>query len=271
MLVDPTGAQGWAVGGAAEPEGAHGGALDTAVVDRYPGDGSTPPGVGTSPITVEAGQATFAIGGNAQCAAPCAARAGARIGPDVWLENAVRRADVPGVRAFLYTGPRLVSPHALNGPKESVDTIQFGSELGRYAEILASSPLPTFAAASPTDLDAGGTEDTFEAAFEQFAEPFGGAAAHPELGPTGEKPTPCKRAECQSSYYAFESTGSGGSVRVIVLDGTREFEAPQIGWLEGQLQSAKAPVSLRSWSGTRTSWPRWPPATAQRGRSPGRS
>ena len=239
VLVDPSGALGWAVGGNAEVE-EHGGALDTAVVDRYPADGSPPPGVGSSPITAGAGKATFAIGGNAQCASPCAARAGARIGPDVWLESALHRADVPGVRAFLYTGPRLVSPHAINGPKETADTIQFGPELDRYAEILAGSQLPVFAAATPTDLDAASSESTFEAAFSQFAEPFGGGAAHPELGPTGPKPAPCERAECQSAYYAFESTGSAGTVRVIMLDGSGEVEPSQITWLEGELKSAKA-------------------------------
>ena len=53
---------------------------------------STPPGVGASPVPTNSGEATFAIGGDAQCAAPCADRANARIGPDVWLSAALARA-----------------------------------------------------------------------------------------------------------------------------------------------------------------------------------
>jgi hypothetical protein len=230
VLVNPEGgAQGWAVGGFVEPE-EHGGVLDTADVDRYPAEGSPPPGVGTSPIAVEPSEATFAIGGNAQCAAPCAARANARIGPDVWLATALERAHIPGVRAFLYTGPRLVSPHATNGPKETVDTINYASELARYAGILGGSRLPFYAAASPTDLDEASSEGPFEQAFKPFGwwpEP------HSSCGVT---PAP----ECQSLYYDFESPGAGGTVRVIMLDGTAEFDQAQLAWLEGELNTAKA-------------------------------
>jgi hypothetical protein len=226
VLVDPEGgSQGWAVGGFVEPE-EHGGVLDTADVDRYPAEGSPPPGAGSSPITVEPTEATFAIGGNAQCAAPCAARANARVGPDVSLATALERAHIPGVRAFLYTGPRLVSPHATNGPKETVDTIDYASELGRYAGILGSSRLPVYAAASPTDLDEAGSEGPFEQAFSPFAWPWNKTAS-------------CT-SECQLLYYAFESAGAGGTVRVIVLDGTAEIDAAQLTWLEGELGAAKA-------------------------------
>jgi hypothetical protein len=250
VLVNPEGgSQGWAVGGFVEPE-AHGGVLDTADVDRYPAEGGKPPGVGPSPIHAESGEATFAIGGNAQCAAPCAARANARIGPDVWLRTAVERAHIPGVRAFLYTGPRLVSPHATTGPKETVDAINYASELGRYAEILGDAEilgnirLPVYAAASPTDLDEAGSEGPFEQAFSSFAAPFGGGPAQPDLAPAGRGEELCSGAPPCPSAYALESTNGKEkekeAVRVIMLDGTAEIEPPQVQWLERELGEAKA-------------------------------
>jgi hypothetical protein len=241
VLVNPEGgSQGWAVGGFVEPE-AHGGVLDTADVDRYPAEGGAPPGIGVSPIRAESNEATFAIGGNAQCAAPCAARANARIGPDVWLSTALERAHIPGVRAFLYTGPRLVSPHATTGPKETVDTIDYASELGRYATILGASQLPVYAAASPTDLDEAGSEGPFEEAFSPFASPFGDGPEQPGLTRVFKAEAPCHGAsECPSAYYTLESTSHGNeAVRVIMLDGTAELEPPQVEWLKRELSEAK--------------------------------
>jgi hypothetical protein len=224
VLIDPSGSQGWAVGGLVEPGEGHGGVLATSDISRYPADGSVPPGVNASPVATDPSKATFAIGGNAACAAPCADRAGAGIGPDVWLAGALERAHVPGVRAFFYTGPRVVDPHAISGPKEAADNFSYPAELGRYASILAASPLPAYAAGTPTDLEEGGSEAAFRNAFGGFAALFA-----PECG-----------AGCASAYYAFESAGSGGTVRVIVLDDSSEVEAKQLGWLEGQLAGAAA-------------------------------
>lgn len=228
VMIDPTGSQGWAVGGFVEEHEQ----LDTADIERYPADGSTPLGEGTSAISAEPGLATFAIAGNAQCAAPCADRANAAIGPDVWLENALKHAsesDVAAgkseVRAFLYTGPRLVSPHAINGEKEATETINYHGELERYAEILRSSPIPAYAVATPTDRDEEGSELEFREAFSSF--PFAVASTQPE-----------------SNYYSFLSSGPGGAdgpVRVIVLDDSSEaaeVEGSQLEWLERELESA---------------------------------
>ncbi|MHB8233134.1 MAG: hypothetical protein ACYDHT_00620 [Solirubrobacteraceae bacterium] len=230
VLIDPSGSQGWAVGGYVEPEEHEGGPLDTADVDRYPSDGVTPLGVGTSPIGTEAAQVTFAIGGNAQCAAPCADRANAKIGPDVWLASALSHAHIPGVQGFIYTGPRLVSPHATNGPKESVDTISYGAELGRYAQILHGGSIPGYVAATPTDLDEAGSEVPFDSTFAPFTEL-----------PAGQIREQCKVAECQSAYYAFTAKESNGNtVRVIVLDDSAEPDQAQVEWLEGELREARA-------------------------------
>jgi hypothetical protein len=216
VLLDPTGSQGWAVGGfvdTVDPDGA----LDTAEVARYPADGITPPGLGASAIPTGEGMATFAVGGGAQCMAPCADRADARIGPDVWLSSALARtAQISGLRDFLYTGPRLTSG-ATSGP--ATLAIPYQRELARYAGLLAASPVPAFAAVSPTDL-AGGGEELFKQAFPAF--PFAAEPSEP------------------NAYYAFDSSGSGGTVRMIVLDDTTSVGEAQRHWLEAELGRAQA-------------------------------
>ena len=76
VLISPEGGHGWAVGGFVSPKPV----LDTADIDRYPAERSTPPGVGAAPIGAGSGTAVFAVAGGAQCAAPCADRAKAGIG-----------------------------------------------------------------------------------------------------------------------------------------------------------------------------------------------
>jgi hypothetical protein len=238
-LVDETGTLGWAVGGFVDNVN-RSGVLDTADVERYPADGVTPPGVGVSPVSITPPQAaekgekpelaTFAIGGNAQCAAPCADRENAGTGPDVWLSAALARAgQIPGVRAFLYTGPRLTTGRTA-GPAEL--PIPYKRESTRYAEILGASPVHAFAAASPTDLAGGEGELPFEQAFAAFPKPFGSGEAAPGLTPAEPAGHP--------SYYAFTSTGTGGTVRVIVLDDSTDVGQEQLTWLAAQLASAKS-------------------------------
>ncbi len=227
VTVDPTGSQGWAVGGVLESEHP---LLDTADVWRYPADGTEPVGVKAFPVSSErgvaefAGEPTFAIAGGAQCAAPCATRANARIGPDVWLSAALSRAsEIKGMSAFLYTGPRVTT-----GEVAGLATlpIPYPQEFARYAEILRASPVKAYAAASPTDL--AGTEG--EGAFE---EAFGGSGLP---APFGEPK--CHTSGCQSAYFAFSSAG----VRVIVLDGTGPVSPEQLKWLEKELAAARSTV-----------------------------
>jgi hypothetical protein len=241
VLTDSTGSEGWAIGGFVEPSGeSHGGVLDTADVDRYPADGVTPPGVGTSRVSTSPSEATFAIGGNAQCAAPCAARSGAKIGPDVWLSAALEHAGkIPGVRAFFYTGPR-VTTGATAGP--ATQAIPYARELNRYAQLLGASPIPTFAAVSPWELDIARDEELFEEQFSGFSEPFGTAPALPHLAPAGgpnERASCAATPGCQAGYYALSSSGPAGSVRVIVLDDSAEVGTTQQQWLTQQLEEAK--------------------------------
>lgn len=226
VLVNPAGTEGWAVGGFVDTANSSG-ALDTADVERYPADGATPIGAGTSTVPVEAGaredeqrDVDFAIGGGAQCAAPCADLSGAGIGPDVWLSSALARAgQIQGVRAFLYTGPRVTTGAAT----VVTQTLPYARELERYAQIVSASPLPKYVAASPTDLDGALSEGTFESAFSGLGLPFSQSCA----GTAG----------CQGAYYALPESVSA-NVRVIVLDNTTDVDPSQRTWLKAQLEEA---------------------------------
>ena len=246
VLVDPAGGQGWVVGGELDETEER---LETADVERYPADGvaptvagqavvplrpPAPTGGGTSP-SPPAGYATFAVGGHAECVAPCASRSLAGVGPQTWLASAVALASKIGVRAFLYTGPS-VTEGQVSGHRSIA--IPFTKEIAQTASILASGSVPPFVAAAPQDLDARPEREGTEAGFEQaFAAPF------PQAGPTAGNGSAANCADtvnCQAAYYAFASTGAGGAVRVIVLDDTSgEVSDAQLGWLEGELRSAK--------------------------------
>jgi hypothetical protein len=239
VLINEAGTEGWAVGGFVDTRDPNG-ALDTAEVARYPSQGGPPTGAGTAPIAANPAMASFAIGGGAQCAAPCAARANAGIGPDVWLSSALQKAaQISGVRAFLYTGPRVTTGQTA-GP--ATQEIPYADELDRYAQLLSSSPLPAFAAPSPTDLDGAGTEGLFEQAFAGFPEPFGTVSPPTGLAAVGKRPPQCtKLAGCQGAYYAFESSEEPNGklkVRVIVLDDTGDVDTVQLEWLEEELKEA---------------------------------
>jgi hypothetical protein len=222
VVIDPSGTQGWAVGGFIEGEHED---LDTADIDRYPADGVTPPGVGGATIATSNTEATFAIGGGAQCGAPCADRANANVGPDMWLSSAIARAaQIPETRDFFYTGPRVTSGETAGPPTLQ---IPYARELSRYASLLSSSQLPTFAAPSPSDLAGAAGETLFDQVFAGFPAPF------------GQRASECASGTCQT-YYALDSAGAGGTVRVIVLDDSSDVDATQRSWLEGELASRSA-------------------------------
>ncbi len=223
VLISSTGAAGWAVGGF--PKGESGAGFETADIARYsyPNAESTPPsGVQRSPVPVEPGVAVFAIGGGSQCAAPCAARAGARIGPDAWLSTALKRAhSIAGVRDFLYTGPRLTTGATL--VKASVE-IPYEEEFGRYAQLLASGEgTPVYAAASSTDRVGAS-----ECLFERY------------MLPQFFKTEPCESG--QEAYYAVPAPSEaepGAQVRVLVLDDSGSVGEAQLEWLARELRSAE--------------------------------
>ena len=244
FLVSPDGSRGWAVGGqtglmalvpnpsaAFEREG-----LQTAAVMRL-GEGAEPSGnASTVPVPMSTTEATFAIGGNAQCADVCADLSGTGIGPDVWLPDAVgKAAATPGVRAFLYTGSSVAAGLDL----EKVTQNEFGEEEGAYARRLGSAAgaLPVFTTPAETDR----YEESlgiFGKRFEGYEQPLGAAAPAPGILPRSD----VDQATGQYSY-SFDSEGStGGAVRVIVLDrSTAAFSTEQQCWLADELTEAGAP------------------------------
>lgn len=239
LLVGPDGGQGWAVGGETGTSVSFlGSAIQTAGVIRY-GPAATPPGnVTESPLATEAGMASFAIGGNAQCAGPCADLGGTGIGPDVWLRGAIgRAAGIAGLRAFLYTGPSVAAGAGEgDGLSSEIGTLAFRREEDAYARRLgaAAGSLPVFAAPAASDLDRKGTLAGFEGAFSDFGAPLGGGAP-------GSGIAPRSLAGPDRGYYSFDSAGAGGTVRVIVLD----YSAPTLGeaqgcWLADRLAEAGA-------------------------------
>jgi hypothetical protein len=218
VLVDESGAHGWAVGGDVSAHTQ----LDTSDVDRYPADGSAPVGLNSAPLASGAKTAAFAIGGGAQCEAPCEALQNAGIGPDRWLSSALARADqVSGLRGFLYTGPRVTTGRTA-GP--ATLAIPYREEQARYAELLAGHTLPVYPVASTTDLDGSGSEATFQNAFSGFPLPF----EHKCEGIAG----------CEGSYYAFRSNGPNVTLRVLVLDTSAAVGVAQLEWLQAELAEA---------------------------------
>jgi hypothetical protein len=222
VLTSSTGNSGWAVGGFPKVESEAG--FETADIARYAypkPETAAPPGVSSAPVPVQAGTAVFAIGGNAQCGAPCASRANTRIGPDAWLETALKRAhSIAGMRGFFYTGPRVTAGATL--VKATVE-IPYEEEFARYRELLESGEgLPAYAAASPTDY-VHGSECLFASYFPQFSETAG--------------------AGCESgdaAYYAVPTSLPGGAnVLVLVVDDSGLVGSTQLAWLEGELARAE--------------------------------
>lgn len=227
--VAADGSQGWAVGGQT------GALVATSAVQGAQLAGQTaatlrlgagpPPPLGTeAAISIPVGQATFALGGHAQCAGPCAGFANEGLGPDVWLSAAVERADrIAGLRGFLYTGAHVAQ---VTGGQPAPSGDAFEREMLQYGRDLSfAGALPVYPAASPSDAPTASL-----AAFETTV--LGGRYGSTVPG-AGAPPA-------GTAAYAAESTGSGGSVRVIVLDYSAAKLAPgELGWLAEELLAAR--------------------------------
>jgi hypothetical protein len=233
LLVNPAGSEGWAVGGQTgarleqSPLSGAAAAVQTAVALRI-GGGAAPAQGNDSPIPTTPGEATFAVGGNAQCADPCADYGAVGIGPDAWLSGAVQRAaQISGLHGFLYSGARIGQNDGL-----PFSTDAFQREMNDYANLLRSAgSLPVYAAASSSDVEPGGGLSTFASTL--------GSAAPAGSAPPGTPPPPAG-----IGAYAFESPGAGGAVRVIVLDYSQStLGGAQTAWLAQQLQDARSASS----------------------------
>jgi hypothetical protein len=208
LLVAPNGGGGWAVGGKTGAEIALGGpagvreAAQTAGIMRY-GAGPSPPQSSNASISIPAGEATFAVGGEGQCRTACGNLANENVGPNAWLSGAIgRAAQIAELRAFLYTGASSEDSTPLQG----LSADAFSRELEDHASLLgAGGSLPTYAAISPADVaNAAGSAP--------FLATMGGHVPARSV-PAGTPPPPEGTAA-----YAFDSTGPAGKVRVIVLD-----------------------------------------------------
>ncbi len=246
FLVSADGSRGWAVGGQTGQMATSSGTgvanferegLQTSAVMRI-GEGAAPPGnastVGIPTLTAEA---TFAIGGNAQCADLCADLSGTGIGPDVWLQAAVgKAAATPGVRAFLYTGTSVAGGLELG----KVSRDEFQEEESAYAGRLGSAAgaLPVFAAPSETDR--------YENSLGSFGKGFSGYEQPLGIGPPGAGILPRSDVDPATGQYSysFDSEGIyGGPVRVIVLDfSTPSLSTEQQCWLADELAQAGDPM-----------------------------
>jgi hypothetical protein len=229
MVISPDGSSGWVVGGETGSRVVFDSkTVQTASVMRYGAGAAPPANFHEVPIPPSPG-ATFAIGGGAECASTCADQSGAGVGPEVWLPAAVARAGaIPGVRAFLYTGPGVArSPEEAVNPESRLGSQLtaggFAREEAAYAGRLrsGSATLPVYPAPTSSDRDHAGSLATFASAFAPVA-------GLPE-------------AELSRGYYDFDSTGVGSTVRVIVLDYAEStLGSAQDCWLAEQLAGARS-------------------------------
>lgn len=251
LLLDSSGS-GWAVGGwsgATDSVGrgssARGGAgrairerVQTAAVFRYGGGAAAPPAAGHAAVPMPAGPVRFAVAGHAECDATCAELSPQAIGPDRTLSAALRTVTgmgAAGPRALLYTGNRV------KGGLGAADA-------GRYAQLLGATGVPVYPALGSNDATGGFGAASFEAAFASFPAPLGSGAAPAGISTAGiPGAAPGSGAR---THYAFDSSGGGGTVRVIVIDNSLGSLAasdphqnpaePQLPWLVAVLADARA-------------------------------
>jgi hypothetical protein len=250
LLLDSAGS-GWAIGGwsgygdasgrGASASGGSGAAVRarvrTAAISRL-GGGAAPTAVGTQPLAMPAGPVRFAVAGHAQCEESCADLGQQAIGPDRTLSAALAlvasmRAGGNGPRALLYTGNRVATGLGL-------------ADGERYAALLGAVPgLPVFPALGSGDAGAGAAG--FEAAFSGFPAPLGAGTAPAGISSAGIPGA--ASASGARTHYAFDSSGSGGTVRAVVIDNSQgslaasdPYQNPpeaQLPWLEAVLADAR--------------------------------
>jgi hypothetical protein len=254
LLVDGNG-EGWALGGWSGESDAVGRGngnrsaqgrgdrtrVQTAAVLRYStgAQPAQPPALVRTGTDMKADVARFAIGGHAACESACADLRDEAIGPDQTLRAA---KDVVGQLAAQPGGPRML---LYTGGRLAADQTLTAREGARYASLLQTGA-PAYAAPSTADT-AGGTSTVFSGAFAGAPAPFGGGSA--PAGVTGVADATAA-APGARTHYAFDSAGSGGTVRVIVIDNSRgslEASDPhqnppesQLPWLKAALQDARA-------------------------------
>lgn len=257
MVLDAAGS-GWVVGGwSGEADNAGRGAsgrsgsaretrerVQTGAVQRYAAEGAPtgPPGAAVAGVPMAPGPVRIVVGGNAQCETACADLANQRLAPDRMLGAALdlsdQMASTPnGPSAFVYTGGRIRPDSGLQGDL---------TELSRFAGLLSSrGNLPVYSAVSAGDVGTSGA-DAFRSVFAGAPAPFGSAPAPARVTPVGAG----SGGGGARTHYAFDTTGEGGAIRVIVIDNALGSLAasdphqvpaePQEPWLIATLADARA-------------------------------
>ncbi len=253
LLLDPAGV-GWALGGwsghaDASGRGTSAGGsagssvrvrVRTAAIARFGDATPAPRAAAAQAVAMPPGPARFAVAGHAECEETCAELDRQALGPDRTLAAALRTVAAfsggNGARALLYTGNRVASGL---GPDDGE----------RYAALLGSSPsLPVYPALGSDDVADPAGSAVFQSSFSAFPAPFGGGPAPAGVstaGIPGAAPSGGAR-----THYAFDSSGPGGTVRVVVIDNSRgslaasdPFQNPpeaQLPWLQAVLADAHA-------------------------------
>ncbi len=254
LLLDAAG-NGWAVGGwsgvadsvgrGTSARGSGGRVVrervQTAAVFRYGGDAAAPAAAARATIPMPAGPVRLAVAGHAECDGPCAELERQGLGPDRSLAAAVATvaglAGGNGPRALLYTGNRV------KGGLGDADA-------ARYAGLLGSAPgLPVYPALGSNDAAGELGDEAFQGAFASFPAPLGAGAAPPGISTAGIPGAAADPSRART-HYAFDSSGAGGTVRVVVIDNSRGSLAAsdphqnppeaQLPWLVAVLADARA-------------------------------
>ena len=211
--------------------------METATIERYdPAGPAASPNLHAGTVPMPAGPARFVVGGGARCLGACADLGSLGIAPDrtlgAGLAIAGRLRQQPnGPRAFLYTGGRAAVPGE--------------AEQGRFAELMATSPLPLLPAVADSEALGNGS-DSYESAFAGFPAPLGNGPAPLGFTPVGGAPSSPTLAR---THYAVDTQGPEGPVRVVVIDNATGSLAArnlngnpvedQMAWLQAVLLDAR--------------------------------
>ena len=131
------------------------------------------------------------------------------------------------------------------------------ADAARYAALLgAGRALPVYPALGSNDAAGSSGAGVFESFFAGFPAPFGTGGAPAGVSTAGI-PGAAPKPGLARTHYAFDSSGPGGTVRVIVIDnslGSLAASDPhqnppeaQLPWLEAVLADARARGASRRW------------------------
>ena len=175
------------------------------------------PAIGEVPSRANPARSLFAVGGGAQCGAPCAARAQARHRPGRLAVLGARTGPREfGVRDFLYTGPR-VTTGATAVQATLPNPLRATSSRATTNCSARAKGLRAYAAASPTDPSTKRRVPVRGKLLAvRFYERRGG---------------PCASGTVRLLRVRTRA-GPSGTVQVIVLDDSSVFSGDSCSWLE---------------------------------------